>query len=172
MDSANAQRSTYGHLELREAVGDLFFVWSAVEKAIRNQIEVLDPKLDTAKIQGIRKSIKHLKKLHCDVAQGRENHLLAIDEVIQFLSDALADRNLIAHGIRGWHGNIDHDAAILLLELDERQKELSLGSLRSTNDKLSIVATQLSGLTYAATHPDKPGIDNIYNDIVERIRKR
>ena len=172
MDSANAQRSTYGHLELREAVGDLFFVWSATEQAIRNQIEVLDPTSDTAKIQGISRSINHLKKLHYDVAQGRVNHLLAIDEVIQFLSDALADRNLIAHGIRGWHGNIDHDAAILLLELDERQKELSLASLRSTNDKLSIVAFQLSRLTYAATHPDKPGIDNIYDDIVGRIRKR
>lgn len=172
MDSANAQRSTYGHLELREAVGDLFFVWSKAEQAIKNQIKVLDPTSDITKIQRISNLIKYLKKLHYDIAQGRVDHLLATDEVVQFLSDALADRNLIAHGIRGWHGNIDHDAAILLLELDERQKELSLGSLRSTNDKLSIVASQLSGLTYAATHPDKPGIDNIYDDIVRRIRKR
>jgi hypothetical protein len=172
MDTPNAQKSTYGHLELREAVGDLFFVWSDAEQAIRNQIKVLDPTSDTARIQGISRWINHLKKLHHDVAQGRVNHILAIDEVVQFLSDALEDRNLIAHGIRGWHGNIDHDAAILVLELDQRNKELSLASLRSTTRKLSFVAFQLSRLTFAALHPDKPDIDNIYEDIGKRLRIR
>lgn len=171
MKSQNAQSSTYGHLELRQAVGDLFFVWSDVEQAIRIQIEALETKSDSVNIQGIWRSIKHLEKLHYNVAQGRGKHTQVIDQVVKFLSDALADRNLIAHGIRGWHGNINHEAAFLRLELGQKHKELSLASLRSTTEKLSIIAFQLGGLTYAVTHADKSGIDNIYDDIGKRLSK-
>jgi hypothetical protein len=89
-------------------VGDLFFVRSYTEQAIRDQIADLETTSNGSKIQGISGSIKHLKKLHYDVALGRMNHILVIDEVVQLLSDALAERNLIAHGIRGWQGNIDN----------------------------------------------------------------
>jgi hypothetical protein len=62
--------------------------------------------------------------------------------------------------------------AILFLELDQRRKELSLASLRSTTEKLMYIASQLDQLTYAARHPDKVGIDNIYDDIGEGLSKR
>jgi hypothetical protein len=172
MGSQETVRSSYGHLELRQAVGDLFFVWSDTEQAIRKQIKILETTASDTIIQGISGSIKHLKKLHYDVAQGRMKHILLMDEVVQFLSEALADRNLIAHGIRGWRGNIDHEAATLLLELDQKRKELSLASLRSTTERLSIISFQLGRLTYAAMQPDKAGIDNIYAEIGEGLRKR
>ena len=161
-----------GISELKEAIGSMFFVWARVESALQEAITALEPQEKGAKTQGISRSIKRFRSLHLGAAEGRDTHIDLVNLVVEILSDALEDRNLIAHGLCGWHrSRVDNPAETrIMAELDNCKKVISLEELLTNTERLNSIASQMDRITYAALHPEEVGIRNIYSDISRQLR--
>lgn len=163
-----------GISELKEAIGSVFFAWASVENALQKSINALESPKTGTRVRSISGSIKRFKNLHHSAADGREIHIDLTNLVVQILFDALEDRNLIAHGLCGWQASpVSNPAeAHIIARLDNGEKEISLAQLHTTAERLNSIASDMGNITYAALHPEKVGISNIYADISGYLRNQ
>lgn len=159
--------------DIKQAVGALILLWSAVERELADAIGELDQDDRNGKPHGIGRSIERWKSLHDGLEIDRTEHGEVVRMVHQVLSRALRIRNGFCHGALGLtanpHGSAQ--AACIRIELNGRSETIGYSDLTSCIEQLGGMTSHIGRLTYAATQHDRPGMSDLYSDIRSLIEK-
>ncbi|SEM70997.1 hypothetical protein SAMN04488077_10769 [Roseovarius tolerans] len=159
--------------EMKEAVGSLFMLWSRVEADLVKALAELSgpPKADTP--HGIGRTLAAWKALHEDIAGRGTDHLEVVCALHGHLAGALRVRNAIAHGLEsyGIAGSDGSGEAYFQCRLKDAPEVITLRHLKACLSRLAGARMHISRLTYAALHPGERGLQSLYDDVTDLMRR-
>ncbi|KIT15566.1 hypothetical protein jaqu_26630 [Jannaschia aquimarina] len=149
-------------------------LWSSVEAELGEAIAALGDPLSTNKPHGIGRSLARWKDLHVHSAQNRADHLRVVNALHDQLAEALRIRNSIAHGLKGYGVAASDGSSEAHFEcrLNNGPEIITLRHLRVCLGRLARAGSHISRLTYAVSRPDEPGLQSLYDDVLDLMHKR
>ncbi len=160
-----------GLRDLKQAVGSHFFVWSMLERNLKQALSELDVEGREKPVHGISRSLEQWRQLHEAATNGNPEHLELIDEVLAVIRSGLDMRNRIAHGIWGFdaRGGTASDVFIRT-ELNGVRKKITFAELELTNNRLGYIGSHIDRLTSAAIINEASSASNILAEVRQRLR--
>jgi hypothetical protein len=159
--------------EMKEAVGSLFMLWSSVEADLAKAVGALNGPSAADKLHGIGRTMAAWKALHDELAGHRSEHAEVFGVLHGQLREALRVRNSIAHGFEGYV-NAPSDGsgeAYFQCSLNGSPEVITLRHLRVCLSRLAGARTHISRLTYAALRQDELGLQSLYDDVTDLMRR-
>ena len=162
--------------EIRESVGFVFFVWSRLERALREAVHEMDASVPKRTGRGIAQTLDLWHELHMNALPQNTLHSEFIQELLALFTEGLEIRNRLAHGIIGWSvaGGDKNDAYISTL-MNDKEVIIHLAELRSITDQMGSVFNHLDRLTSFALKPDRWKHSDLHAEIrnlLQRSRER
>jgi hypothetical protein len=159
--------------EMREAVGSLFMLWSKLEAVLAKAVTELNGPSAADKLHGIGRTIAAWKALHDDIAGDRPEHLQVVSVLHEHLVEALRVRNCIAHGLEGYGvGASDGSSeAYFRCSLNGKPNVFTLRHLRVCLTQMARGRSHIGRLTYAALRPGELGLQDLYDDVADLMRR-
>ncbi|WP_170324978.1 hypothetical protein [Ruegeria arenilitoris] len=158
--------------DLKEAVGTHFFVWSMLERRMKQVLCELDADGTSQPVHGVSRTLDRWRQLHKAVTPSNPEHLEFVDEVFAIMADGLIMRNRIAHGISGFNAEGRTASNVFIrTELNGKVHEITYEALESTNNLLGYIASHLDRISSAVLNQKASGAANIYADVRNSLRK-
>lgn len=160
-----------GLLELKQAVGSHFFVWSMLERNLKQALSELDVEGQEKPVHGISRSLDQWRQLHEAATHGNPEHLELIDEVLGVIRCGLDIRNRLAHGIYGMTAWGQTASSVYIkTELKGVRSKITFEALELNNNRLGYIGSHIGRLTNAAINHEASSVSNILADVRRRLR--
>jgi hypothetical protein len=142
--------------QMKGAIGSLVWLWSEIEKELRVAIQRLQSDDPPKPVQGIRRSLDVWSTFILDVEQGRELQIHLCTRLKDALTEALAIRNLVCHGLIDITAKLHPTGreAHLTVELSDDRRILTWSELETMFGWMSQAKWVIRDLTDAAIDRD------------------
>lgn len=159
--------------DLRESVGQLFFVWSRLERDLREAVADLDARTSKQLTRTIAQTLKLWKKLHLLTLPHNLPHKEFIHELFVLISQGLEFRNRLAHGINGM-GVIggEGNGAYISTVMNDTEVMIQLSELRIITNQLGYLSFQLGRISHFALNPDKWKNSVLHSEIRDGLQSK
>lgn len=142
--------------QMRGAVGSLLFLWSDIERSLQAVIQTELFARDGPPVHQLSRALSLWSQRVMAASQGRPRQAQLCRRLTRLLSEALAVRNLVCHGLVGYYAQVSHGSqeAHLLVELDTDRRVLTWSELQGMFRWMSRSRWLIEALTGAAMERD------------------